>query len=46
MPEGVQVDDVDDGGRSSAMKKKKVEQRGSTEIPEDGSLSAQRLMEQ
>ena len=51
MPEGVDVDDVDEpAGVTASTKKKKsskiAQERGSTDIPEDGSLSAQRLMEQ
>ena len=46
MPDGVQVDDMDDGERPPGSVKKRSTKRDPQEIPEDGSLSAQRLIEQ
>ena len=48
MPEGVQVNDLDEPlsvPGSTKKKSKKISKRDSAEIPEDGSLSAQRLIE-
>ena len=52
MPEGVDVDDVDNPASVPTSVKRKPGKKASAavndenEIPDDGSLSAQRLMEQ